>query len=97
MILFKQSILIRSTEKGPRVGFIGIGEMGRPLASNLLQAGFHLTAYDLKREALIQIEKDGASIASSPSDLATKSDVVITILPSAKSVRSSILGDGGVL
>ena len=58
--------------------------MGRPLASNLLLAGYHVTAYDLRREVLNRIEKEGASIASSSSDLAVKSDVVITILPSAR-------------
>ena len=77
------------------IGFIGVGIMGRPMAKNLLKAGFSLTVYDkfAKLDDLIAL---GAKAASSNKDVAAKSDVVITMLPNSLNVKQAILGEDGV-
>lgn len=83
--------------KSKTVGFIGIGEMGLPMSKNIMKAGFELTAYDIRKEALETIMDEGAKMAESPLELARSSEVIITILPSASAVREVILGEKGVL
>ena len=80
-----------------KVGFIGVGAMGRPMAANLIKKGFTVTAYDASAEALAAIVKLGAAKAGSSADAARASDVVITILPSSANVVAAYLGEGGVL
>jgi len=77
------------------IGFIGVGIMGRPMAKNLLKAGFSLTVYDkfAKLDDLIEL---GAQAGASNKDVAAKSDVVITMLPNSVNVKEAILGQGGV-
>src|SRR5215510_1249843 len=79
------------------VGFIGVGAMGRPMATNLIKKGFTVTAYDASAEALAAIVKLGAAKAGSSADAARMSDIVITILPSSANVVAAYLGEGGVL
>ena len=81
----------------PRVGFIGLGIMGRPMAENLLAAGFPLTAFTRTREKLSDIQGKGASVAPGPAAVAAASDVTITMLPDSPDVEAVILGPGGVL
>ena len=80
-----------------KVGFIGVGAMGRPMAANLIKKGFTVTAYDASAEALSAIVNLGAAKARSSADAARVSDVVITILPSSANVVAAYLGEGGVL
>jgi 3-hydroxyisobutyrate dehydrogenase len=80
-----------------KVGFIGVGAMGRPMAANLIKKGFTVTAYDASAEALAAIVNLGAAQAGSSADAARASDVVITILPSSANVVTAYLGEGGVL
>ena len=77
------------------IGFIGLGIMGRPMAKNLLKAGFSLTVYD-KFAKLDDLVALGAKAASSNKDVAAKSDVVITMLPNSLNVKQAILGEDGV-
>ena len=77
------------------IGFIGVGIMGRPMAKNLLKAGFSLTVYD-KFAKLDDLVALGAKAASSNKDVAAKSDVVITMLPNSLNVKQAILGEDGV-
>lgn len=79
------------------IGFIGIGAMGRPMAVNLLKAGFHLTVYDLNQEAVQQLVEMGACSAATPKELAAGADVVITMLPNFGVVQSVLGGADGVL
>lgn len=79
------------------IGFIGIGAMGRPMAVNLLKAGFHLTVYDLNQEAVQQLIEMGACSAATPKELAAGADVVITMLPNFDVVQSVLDGADGVL
>ena len=80
-----------------RVGFIGLGIMGKPMARNLLKAGFPLTVYTRRRSVVEELMADGAAGADSPQAVAEKSDVVITIVTDTPDVQQVILGDNGVL
>jgi 2-hydroxy-3-oxopropionate reductase len=78
------------------VGFIGLGIMGRPMAKNLIKAGYKLIVYDkfAKFDDLVAL---GAEGASSNKETASKSDLVITMLPNSPHVKEAILGAGGVI
>jgi len=80
-----------------RVGFIGLGKMGRPMASNLARKGFPLLVFDIDGAAIARLVEAGARPASSIADVAVRSDLVITMLPDSASVEQVILGDTGVL
>jgi 3-hydroxyisobutyrate dehydrogenase len=78
-----------------KVGFIGIGRMGYPMAGHLAKAGFELIVADANREMVDRFVKEhGASAPKTLAELAHAADVVITMLPTSKIVRSVILGDG---
>jgi len=71
----------------PRIGFIGLGNMGTPIAKNLLRAGFDLMVYNRTRSKTMPFEKDGAKIAASFDDLAKHADVLMTMLSDDAAVR----------
>ena len=80
-----------------RVGFIGLGIMGRPMAKNLLKAGYQVTAFDPFAKAnLEEVVNAGAKRGESNADVAAKSDVVITMVPNSPHVREAVLGKDGV-
>ena len=79
------------------IGFIGLGRMGRPMASNLCRKGFSLVVHDINREPVRELEQLGARAATSVSDLARTSDIVLTMLPNSAVVDEVIAGAGGVL
>jgi len=80
-----------------KIGFIGLGIMGRPMAKNLLKAGFSILAYDLNKDAVEDVVKAGALAASSSKEAAGKAEVIITMLPDSPDVKEVILGKAGVL
>ena len=80
-----------------RIGFIGLGNMGRPMAANLHQKGFHVLAYDVNQVAAARLHETGAYIAPSNAAVATESDVVFTMLPTSAVVEEVVLGPDGVL
>lgn len=80
-----------------KVGFIGLGIMGRPMALNLVNAGIETTVYDISPEAMDVIVAAGAKAAVSPKALAAASDVVITIVPNAAIVQELLAGEDGIL
>ena len=79
------------------IGFIGLGIMGKPMAKNLLKAGYPLVVYDINPSAVQEITAAGAKEGTSPRDVAQKSDIVLTMLPNSPQVREVILGCDGVL
>lgn len=79
------------------VGFIGIGEMGFPMAKNLLKGGYKLKAYNRSKDPLIEIEKHGAEIAKSPKEAAQFSEIVIILVRTTEQVVSVTLGKEGIL
>jgi 3-hydroxyisobutyrate dehydrogenase len=83
----------------PRVGFIGLGVMGYPMARHLARAGYPLSVYDINRDSLtrLQAEIPATAIAASPTALAAVSDIVVTMLPSGVEVRETVLGAQGLI
>jgi hypothetical protein len=79
------------------IGFIGLGIMGKPMARNLLKGGYALTVYNRSQPAMDELKLDGATLGSSPKDVAARSEVVITMLPNSPDVEAVVLGVNGVL
>ena len=79
-----------------RVGFIGLGIMGRPMAKNLLKAGFQVVAYNRSPGPRAELAEAGATIAGSPREAASGADAVITIVNDSPDVEQVILGPDGV-
>ena len=75
-----------------RIGFIGLGIMGKPMARNLLKAGYPLTVWNRSQPAIEELVRDGASPGSSPEDVAHQSDVIITIVTDSPDVEKVALG-----
>jgi len=80
-----------------RIGFIGLGHMGGPMASNLVRKGFSLNVFDIVPAARRAVEALGARGASDVADVAAASDIVITMLPDSATVDQVIAGAGGIL
>jgi 2-hydroxy-3-oxopropionate reductase len=80
-----------------KIGFIGLGIMGKPMARNLIKAGHKLTVFDIVPERMDELAQAGASKGSSSKDVASRNDIVITMLPNSPHVREAVLGPGGVL
>lgn len=79
-----------------KVGFVGLGIMGKPMAKNLLAAGHELMVYDFNREAVKEVVDAGAKEAKNGAEIALQSDVVIIMVPNSPHVRSAVFGEGGV-
>lgn len=79
------------------VGFIGLGIMGRPMAKNLLKAGYSLIVHSRSRGPVDELAKAGATAAASPKDVAARCDVLITMLPNSPDVEQVALGPDGIL
>ena len=80
-----------------RVGFIGLGIMGGPMARNLMEAGYELTVHNRSPEKAEELGEAGATVAATPGEAAENSDVIITMLPDSPQVREVIAGEDGVL
>jgi 3-hydroxyisobutyrate dehydrogenase len=80
-----------------RIGFIGVGTMGLPMASNLIKKGFTVTAFDVNPEAVKAAAVAGMTAAGSTAEAVAGADLVITMLPSSSHVEAAFTGDGGVL
>jgi 2-hydroxy-3-oxopropionate reductase len=79
------------------IGFIGLGIMGRPMARNLLKAGYPLVVHNRSRAAVDELGQAGAKIAGSPREVAAQSDVLITMLPNSPDVELVALGKDGII
>jgi 4-hydroxybutyrate dehydrogenase/sulfolactaldehyde 3-reductase len=80
-----------------KIGFIGLGRMGNPMASNLCKKGFELKVYDINPEALAALKHPKAEPAASIADIARGCDIAITMLPSSAHVEAAVLGADGLL
>ena len=80
-----------------KIGFIGLGIMGKPMAKNLLKAGYSLVVNDINKEAVAEVVASGAAEAASAKEVAQQSDLVITMLPNSPHVQTVVLGEGGVI
>jgi 3-hydroxyisobutyrate dehydrogenase-like beta-hydroxyacid dehydrogenase len=82
---------------GQMIGFVGVGRMGGPMASRLLDAGHSLTIFDTSAEALAPLKARGATVAASAYDVANSAEVVMMSLPTPPIVQAVCLGDKGIL
>jgi 2-hydroxy-3-oxopropionate reductase len=80
-----------------KVGYIGLGLMGKSMARNILKAGFPLVVHNRSREAVEELGGEGAQIANSPKEVASQVDVVFTNLPDSPDVESVALGAEGII
>ena len=81
-----------------KIGFVGLGIMGRPMARNLMEDGYELVLYNRTEEKAEELAQEGtAEVAGSPREVAENSDIIITMLPDSPQVEEVLAGEGGVL
>ncbi len=79
------------------IGFIGLGVMGKPMARNLLKADYRLVVHNRSREPVEELSAEGAEPAFSPAEVASKSELIITMLPDSPDVELVALGESGLI
>lgn len=84
-------------QKITRIGFIGLGRMGKPMAINLLKSGYDVAAYDVRHEPVRELAKLGARVAQSPKELATSSELIALAVVDDAQVVEVLLGADGVI
>lgn len=80
-----------------KVGFIGLGIMGKPMSKNLIKAGHDLVVYNRSKAPMEELAKDGAKMVSNPAEVARECDVIITMVPNSPQVREVCLGENGII
>lgn len=80
-----------------KIGFIGLGIMGKPMSRNLMKAGHELVVHDVRPEPVEELVREGAARGGSPREVAARTEIVITMLPDGPEVEQVILGRDGVL
>lgn len=80
-----------------KIGFIGLGIMGKPMAKNLIKAGYELVVADLVQSAVDELVALGAESAENGKEVASKCNVIITMLPNSPHVKTVALGEGGII
>lgn len=80
-----------------KLGFIGLGIMGKPMTLNLLRGGYEVTVFDINEEAVKQLAGQGAKAAATPVEVGQNSDVIFTMLPNGGHVKSVVLGENGII
>jgi 3-hydroxyisobutyrate dehydrogenase len=80
-----------------KIGFIGTGNMGNPMAANLIRGGHQLTVHDLRRQATTNLVELGATWADTPRDAVSGNELVFTSLPVPRDVEAVVLGEKGIL
>ncbi|MCB2180082.1 NAD-binding protein [bacterium] len=81
----------------PTIGYIGLGLMGKPMASNILKAGYSVVVHNRSRKAVQELVKQGAEEAFSPKEVASKADIIFTNLPDSPDVEKVVLGQDGII
>ena len=79
-----------------KVGFIGLGIMGKPMSKNLVKAGHELVVFDFKQESVDELVALGAKGAKSGAEVAAECDTIITMVPNSPHVRAACLGENGI-
>ena len=80
-----------------KLGFVGLGIMGKPMSKNLMKAGYKLVVYDIVPAPVEELKQAGAEVGSSPSDVASKTNIIITMLPNSPHVKQAVLGKNGII
>jgi len=79
-----------------KIGFIGLGIMGKPMATNLLKAGYELTVFDIVAAPVRELADQGAKVSNSSKELSEQNDIIITMLPDSPDVEKAAFGPSGV-
>jgi 2-hydroxy-3-oxopropionate reductase len=85
------------TDGSPRIGFVGLGIMGRPMVRNLIKAGYEVTVFDRVGAAVVELVADGARAGGSPREVAAATDVFISMVPDSPDVEAVYAGPDGAL
>lgn len=80
-----------------KIGFIGLGIMGKPMAKNLLKAGYELNICDINKDTVAEVAAAGGTAYDTPGETAAESDIILTMLPNSPHVKTVIEGKDGVL
>ncbi len=80
-----------------KIGFIGLGVMGKPMVNNLLKSGYEVVAFDVYESNMQKVAAAGAAVAASSKEVAQQCEVVITMVPNSPHVKAAVLGPDGVL
>ena len=80
-----------------KIGFIGLGIMGKPMVRNLIKGGYSVTVHDINAASVAELTSAGATAGGSSLDTAAQSDVIITMLPDGPDVEEAVLGENGIL
>ncbi len=80
-----------------KIGFVGLGIMGKPMAKNLLKAGHEVVCFDINQSSVDEVVTAGATAAASAAELAAQVELVITMLPNSPHVKTAVMGEGGIL
>lgn len=80
-----------------KIGFIGLGIMGKPMSKNMLKAGYDLVVLDVNKASVDEVVAAGAQTASSPKAVAEQTDIIITMLPNSPHVKQVVLGENGII
>ncbi len=80
-----------------KIGFIGLGIMGKPMSRNLLKAGYQLVVFNRSKGAVNELVAAGAKAAADPREVAQQAEIIITMLPNSPQVREVVLGDAGII
>ncbi|NMO94352.1 2-hydroxy-3-oxopropionate reductase [Paenibacillus lemnae] len=80
-----------------KIGFIGLGIMGKPMSLHLVRAGYELTVFDINVSAIEELVTSGARAASTPKEVGEHSDIIFTMLPNGEHVKSVVLGESGII
>ena len=81
----------------PKIGFIGLGIMGKPMSKNLLKAGYELVVYNRSKAKVEEVVAAGAQAAASPKEVAARTEIIITMLPNSPEVKQVVLGENGII
>lgn len=80
-----------------KIGFIGLGIMGKPMAKNLIKVGYELVVLDFNKLAMEELIELGAEAGVSGKDVASKCEIIVTMLPNSPHVKTVVLGEGGII
>lgn len=80
-----------------KIGFIGLGIMGKPMSKNLLKQGYNLVVCDVVQAAVDEMVSCGAAAAATPKEVAAQTDIIITMLPNSPHVKQVVLGKDGII
>jgi 3-hydroxyisobutyrate dehydrogenase-like beta-hydroxyacid dehydrogenase len=82
---------------GAKIGFIGLGSMGEPMALNLINAGFELTVFDVRSDAANELQKLGAVVVGSPAEVASSCDIIELVVVNDAQIEEVVLAENGIL